>query len=78
VALATSKGICVTGQEVRQRRRRLGVSQQMLATQAGIDRVTINRYEQGKQDPHRVTVTAIARALDVLEAVLVPVERTAS
>ncbi len=52
------------GQLLRQYRERLSISQNQLATRAGIDSSYLNRCEAGtRQQPHRVIVEAMARAL---------------
>lgn len=50
---------------LREARRRAGISQVLLARASGVGRVTINRIEKYRQQPHRSTAVKLARALDV-------------
>lgn len=53
------------GQRIRQLRNAAGLSQDALAREAGIGRVTLVRLEKGEQTPRYKTLGAIARALGV-------------
>ena len=56
----------VNREAVRQRRVQLGLTQEQLATQARVERVTIVQIETGaRTNPRKATVTAIANALGV-------------
>ncbi|MFC4468865.1 helix-turn-helix transcriptional regulator [Streptomyces xiangluensis] len=50
---------------IRKRRSELGMSQADLATEAGVDRRQIRRYEAGEQQPVLSVAVAIAKALGI-------------
>lgn len=50
---------------LREKRRRAGLTQVMLARASGVGLVTINRIERGKQKMHRSTAEKLAEVLDV-------------
>lgn len=52
-------------QEVKRIRNERGWSQRQLATEAGVDQVTVNHIETGKRSPNVETLEKLARALDV-------------
>jgi transcriptional regulator with XRE-family HTH domain len=51
------------GTEIRRRRQKLGISQQLLATKAGIHCNVVGRSERGTYNPTVLTLDAIAAAL---------------
>lgn len=51
------------GAEIRRRRQEFGISQDMLATKAGVHINVIGRTERGRYNPSVLTLNAIARAL---------------
>lgn len=53
------------GQRIRRLRKSAGPSQDALAREAGIGRVTLVRLEKGEQLPRYKTPVAIAKALEV-------------
>lgn len=59
------------GSAVRERRLALGLSQEALAHEAGIDRSYMSSVERGGQSVGRVLAAQIAQALDVTTAELV-------
>ena len=50
---------------LREVRERKALSQQELATKAGLSRGTVNRIEAGAEEPYPATVRKLAAALDV-------------
>lgn len=50
---------------LRDKRKTLGISQSLLAEQAGIDRKTVNRIENGHFYPKLETLVALSEALSV-------------
>ncbi len=52
-------------QELKRIRNERGWSQRRLATEAGVDQVTVNHIETGKRSPNVETLEKLARALDV-------------
>jgi predicted transcriptional regulator len=52
------------GDEIRRWREAAGLSQQQLATKAGIATRTLSRIERGQVDAHTVTIGAIYRVLE--------------
>jgi transcriptional regulator with XRE-family HTH domain len=52
------------GTEIKRRRRKLGISQDMLATKAGVHRHVVGRTERGIYNPTVRTLDAIAAALN--------------
>ena len=54
-----------SAQRIRRLRNAAGLSQDALAREAGIGRVTLVRLEKGEQTPRHKTLSAIARALEV-------------
>jgi transcriptional regulator with XRE-family HTH domain len=53
------------GQNLRETRRRAGVSQDDLARVSGVDRTAISTYERGRREPNLRTIVRLARALRV-------------
>lgn len=53
------------GVAIRRLRTARGLSQTALARRAKVGRITLNRIEQGRQDPSTGTLERIARALRV-------------
>lgn len=53
------------GEEVRERRKRRNLSQEVLAHQAGIHTNVVGRLERGKYNPTVLTLNSIAVKLDV-------------
>ena len=53
------------GRRVRVLRTKLGMSQEMLANHAGINRVNLSRIENGKATPSLETIFALVKALRV-------------
>ena len=53
------------GERVRATRRRLGLSQEELGTQAGLHRTYIGHIERGEVNPSLRNVLLVAKALDV-------------
>ena len=60
---AASRGRDATGRRIRSLRKRAVMTQQELASKAGIGRVTLMRIENGEQLPRFETLTALAGAL---------------
>jgi len=52
-------------ENLRRRRKELGISQEQLGARAGIQMADISRYEAGHRDPRISTVARLATALDV-------------
>lgn len=63
------------GSAVRQRRLALGLSQEALAHEAGIDRSYMSSVERGGQNVGLVLAAQIARALDIRLAELIEAAR---
>jgi len=59
------------GEVIALRRRRLGLSQEKLAEQSGVDRSFLSSVEQGKRNPSFGTVASIAGGLRMRYARLV-------
>lgn len=59
------------GQAIVSRRRRLGMSQEQLAEESGVDRSFISSVERGKRNPSFGTVASIANGLKMRYARLV-------
>ncbi len=55
------------GEEIRDRRLRLGMSLEQLAQEAGVNADTLGDYEAGNRSPRDVTRRKVADALDRLE-----------
>jgi transcriptional regulator with XRE-family HTH domain len=53
------------GQEIRERRQKLAISQEALAHQSGLHRNVIGRLERGTYNPSLLTLLSIAVELDV-------------
>lgn len=53
----------ILGQRIRAARRKLGLSQEGLAHEAGLDRSYVGRVERGEHNPTFVSLVKIARAL---------------
>ncbi|RLC70352.1 MAG: XRE family transcriptional regulator [Chloroflexi bacterium] len=60
------------GSRVRNLRKRCGLSQELLALKAGIDRTYIGRIERGKANPTLITIIKISAALGVNPQALFP------
>ena len=58
------RGRQTLGKRIRQLRETAGLTQQALASAAGIGRVTLVRIESGEQTPKHKTLRAIARVLE--------------
>lgn len=52
-------------ENLRRRRKELGLSQEQLGTRANIQMADISRYETGRRDPRITTVARLAQALEV-------------
>ncbi len=52
-------------ENLRRRRKELGLSQEQLGTRANIQMADISRYESGGRDPRITTVARLAQALEV-------------
>jgi transcriptional regulator with XRE-family HTH domain len=52
-------------ENLRRRRKELGLSQEQLGARANIQMADISRYESGSRDPRITTVARLAKALDV-------------
>lgn len=50
---------------LRRRRKELGLSQEQLGARADIQMADISRYESGSRDPRVTTIARLAQALDV-------------
>ncbi len=59
VTLATD-----VGNQLRIRRKKLGISQRRLAGKTGIDRANIAKYEKGQENPTLDILLRLARAID--------------
>ena len=59
-----------TGERIRDLRMAAGLSQEQLAEQASLNRVTIAKYESGRIEPGAQALSRIADALDVSVDVL--------
>jgi transcriptional regulator with XRE-family HTH domain len=64
-AMATKSLLKRVGEEIRERRRTLDVSQEALAHGAGLHRNVIGRLERGTYNPSILTLLSIAVELDV-------------
>lgn len=53
----------VNGERIRQRRKALGLTQDELAAQIGVDQKQISNYENSKDNPTSKTLAALADAL---------------
>jgi transcriptional regulator with XRE-family HTH domain len=62
-------------ENLRRRRKELGLSQEQLGTRANIQMADISRYESGSRDPRITTVARLAEALEVTIADLVGASR---
>jgi transcriptional regulator with XRE-family HTH domain len=58
------------GARIREERRQLGLSQEGLATAAGLDRTYVGGVERGERNPSLESIAAIASALGVPLAAL--------
>lgn len=52
------------GNQLRIRRKKLGISQRRLAGKTGIDRANIAKYEKGQENPTIDLLLRLARAID--------------
>jgi transcriptional regulator with XRE-family HTH domain len=66
--------IALTGRRIRELRRRVDLSVEALAHEAGIDRTHLGAIERGQQNPSLRVLHAIAAALHVPVARLVDVD----
>lgn len=53
----------ILGQRIRQRRKDLGLSQEGLAHEAGLDRSYVGRIERGEHNPTFIALVKLARAM---------------
>ena len=53
------------GQMIKKNREKKGISQEKLARELNLSRISINNYEQGKQAPNLDTAIKIALYLDI-------------
>lgn len=60
------------GERVRDKRKALGMSQELLAEKSGLGRVYIGRCENGKQNATLKTIYSLADALGVEATELLP------
>ena len=51
----------MTSNEIKELRKRLGMTQQELANAVGVDRVTIARWEAGQKKPSNLATRQLAR-----------------
>jgi transcriptional regulator with XRE-family HTH domain len=58
-------------ENLRRRRKELGLSQEQLGARANIQMADISRYESGSRDPRITTVARLAEALDISIADLI-------
>lgn len=58
-------------ENLRRRRKELGLSQEQLGARANIQMADISRYESGSRDPRITTVARLADALEVNIAELI-------
>lgn len=63
VEATAAAGRASLGERVRRLREELGMTQEQLATAAGIGRITLVRIENGAQSPRYGTLVALAKAL---------------
>lgn len=63
VEAIAERGRLSLGERVREMRTAAGMTQEQLASAAGIGRVTVVRLESGEQSPRYATLVAVARAL---------------
>lgn len=60
-------------ENLRRRRKELGLSQEQLGARANIQMADISRYESGSRDPRITTIARLAQALEVPIAELLAV-----
>jgi len=60
------------GSRVRNLRKQCGLSQELLALKAGVDRTYIGRIERGEANPTLITIIKISAALGVNPQALFP------
>lgn len=60
------------GENVREARKRKGLSQEKLAFEVGMDLTSINEIEMGHRSPKLVTIFRIAQALSTASSKLLP------
>jgi transcriptional regulator with XRE-family HTH domain len=63
--MASSTLLRALGEELRERRKKLRLSQEALAHDAGVHRNVIGRLERGIYNPSVLTLLSIAHRLDV-------------
>jgi transcriptional regulator with XRE-family HTH domain len=66
------------GTAVRQLRQQLGLSQEALAANAGLDRTYVSSLEAGRRNPALTTIVRLARALSVEPHVLLALMNAAT
>ncbi|MBX3168313.1 MAG: helix-turn-helix transcriptional regulator [Candidatus Eremiobacteraeota bacterium] len=54
----------IQGEQIRKARRKQGLSQEQLAEQLGVERLQVNRWETGKQQPRSEVLLRLAQALE--------------
>jgi transcriptional regulator with XRE-family HTH domain len=64
------------GRVLREHRAKVGLSQEALALEAGVDRTFVSLLERGKRQPTLETLFRLAKVLDISPATLV--SRTAA
>jgi len=65
------KDVCkYFGQQVREHRARLGISQEELANRAGLHRTYVGGIERGERNPTLVNIAKLARVLGTTPAEL--------
>ncbi|MGV1047546.1 MAG: helix-turn-helix domain-containing protein [Solirubrobacterales bacterium] len=62
---ARSKELQALGQAIREARKKLGISQERLALEAGLDRTFISSIEAGRRNITFASLLKVARALDL-------------
>jgi len=75
--LSTNSLQALVGRNVRAHRKRLGLSQEQLAEQAGVHRTYVGGIERGERNVTLAAVAAIADALDIEPHVLLDPEGAA-
>ncbi len=55
------------GQQIRQRRLQLGLTQAQLAAKVGVDVKTVSRWENGKMRPSKWVLPTLVRAFESIE-----------
>lgn len=60
-----AKELIILGNTIKKLRRRIGISQEALAEEAGIHRTYMGRVERGKQNISALNILKVAKALKV-------------